>query len=94
MFLFHRCDALKKQFASKSSWKHVQSKDGIDTYYRQVPGKNIHSLRVEGLVDAPLPYVLALLYEADLYHKWVPNFKLFGHEKSRKIYSPPGAQRQ
>ena len=88
-----KCDDLQASF-KLPEWKLVNDKKevGIKSWHRKVG--EVHALRVEGEIDAPLSMVLTLLFEADLYHKWIPSFKMFGHENSRKIYSPPENPKQ
>ena len=74
-------------------WKQVCDKDGVKAWYAH-PTPEHYAVRLEGTVNAPLAYVLTLLFEADLYHKWVPYYTVFGHQSTRKIYSPPQNAKQ
>ena len=61
-------------------FQSVQDKDGwvsessgaIKVSYKNVPGTKTYSILTEGEIDVPIFNFITLLYEADLYHTWVP----------------------
>jgi len=68
-------EAMLNEFNSYNGWTKTYDSNGIQTFYRHEGNTPIHSLRMEGLINAPIFDVLAVLNEADLYSTWVPMMK-------------------
>ncbi|GAB5373483.1 hypothetical protein AAMO2058_001755600 [Amorphochlora amoebiformis] len=54
----------------------VDNHDGISTFHRQEPDTPVHSIKVVGLIDAPIQHMLSLIIEADLIPTFIDYVKL------------------
>jgi len=63
---------LMSEFDSNEGWTLVNDKDGVRSYYRHETSSPMHSMKIEGIIPAPLFNVLAIIYEVDLYITWWP----------------------
>lgn len=52
------------------AWEAILNKDGIEVHRRQVEGSKLLEFRGRGLVNAPLPRLLAVLQDADRRIEW------------------------
>jgi hypothetical protein len=58
---------------SNDGWvRDSSSNKSIQTWYRVLPGTRTVTVRVQGIMHAPIMNVLSLFNESDLFHKWVP----------------------
>jgi hypothetical protein len=48
------------------------SSKNVKVSYRMIPGRPTVSIRIEGIMKAPILNILSLVYETDLFHTWVP----------------------
>ncbi len=56
---------------SKPGWEKVSSKDGIDTYRREVPGSPLVAIRGVGDVDGSLLHVASVLMDTTRLTEWM-----------------------
>lgn len=72
-------DLGRSELASDDGWELQRDRDGIRTLYRgSAGGSPLIRIRIEGFVNAPVFNMLALLYEVDLFHLWLPRFAGIG----------------
>jgi hypothetical protein len=58
---------------SNEGWvRDSSSNKQIQVWYRVLPGTRTVTVRVEGIMHAPIMNVLSLCNESDLFYKWVP----------------------
>eukprot|EP01065_Artemidia_motanka_P051178 TRINITY_DN8941_c0_g1_i1.p1 TRINITY_DN8941_c0_g1~~TRINITY_DN8941_c0_g1_i1.p1 ORF type:complete len:491 (+),score=160.45 TRINITY_DN8941_c0_g1_i1:57-1529(+) len=87
----HTRNALKS-IATDDGWRLCSDVGGIRTLHRCVGG-SIHETRVEGEVDAPVFFVVALLNEIDLFPLWVPKIMGFGINSADTLAVPSVTKR-
>jgi len=78
---------LREQVSSDQDWKVQRDTDGIRTLYKESKTEGQVQLRIEGFLDTSIFHILALLYEVDLWHKWVPSIAGLGLGKASVIAS-------
>jgi hypothetical protein len=64
-----------KEFESTEGWKCVcqgSKPSDISVWIRHEPGNVLHTLRVEGELDAPTEFLLVLMNEITLFNLWLP----------------------
>jgi hypothetical protein len=87
-----RVDALNQLRAvclSDDGWNVQRESEDLRTLYRNLEGTpHIHSIRLDGDVDAPLFTLLTLFHEIDLFPKWIPSYSLLGLSFARLIGHP------
>lgn len=72
-------DFSRSELASDEGWELQRDRDGIRTMYRgSAGGSPLIRIRIEGFIEAPVFNMLALLYEVDLFHLWLPFFAGIG----------------
>ena len=54
-----------------SAWKPIYNKEGIQGYERPVPGSNLKEFKAEGIVNARLDVVDAVIADIPNYPKWM-----------------------
>ena len=82
-------DDLRDVCRSDIGWILQKESKGIRTFYRHdSSNRHIHSIRLDGEVDAPLFILLAMLHEVDLFHKWIPTYAFLGLEFATQIAHP------
>jgi hypothetical protein len=59
--------------SASESWSLERQADGIDVFTRPVPGSAVKAFKGEGIVEADLETVLAVLRDSDHYQDWFPN---------------------
>lgn len=64
--------SLINDFEDYDTWTCVHKDSSIAAYYRHEDGQPLHSVKVEGLLDAPLVNVACALQEWDYYTFWAP----------------------
>ncbi len=72
-------DALREQCLTDDGWTLQKESHAVRTLYRtsdHSPG--VHSVRLDGDVDAPVFIILCLLHEVDLFTRWIPSYSLLG----------------
>lgn len=68
-------DLARRELASDQGWELQRDHNGIRTLYRgSAGGSPLIRMRIEGFIGAPVFNMLALLYEVDLLHLWLPRF--------------------
>lgn len=74
---------------SDDGWTLQKESKGVRTLYMNLPSKpHVHSLRLDGEVNAPVFTLLALLHEVDLFHKWIPTYAFLGLDFAKLISHP------
>ena len=72
-----RVDSLSKLRSvclSEDGWNVQKESEGLRTLYRNLEDSaHIHSIRLDGDVDAPIFTLLTLFHEIDLVTKWIPS---------------------
>jgi hypothetical protein len=58
-------------FLSKD-WSVISAKDRVQVQYLPEPSLNTHNFKVSAKVNASMFNLVAVIYEVDLYHKWMP----------------------
>ena len=53
---------------------HVDEGEAVKVLYKPREGSALHTLRMEGIVDAPLINIFSVLNETDLFTLWIPYF--------------------
>lgn len=88
----YRVDCLNKlreACLSNDGWSLQRESEDLRTFYRNLEGtSNIHSIRLDGDVDAPVFTLLALFHEVDLFKKWIPSYSFLGLSFSRLLDHP------
>ena len=80
---------LRETCASGDGWILQKESHGVRTYYQNHPETtNIHSIRLDGDVEAPMFIVLALFHEVDLFSKWIPTYSFLGLNFARLVKHP------
>ena len=64
--------AVAESLRSREGWKLVSQAAGVDTLLQMDEGSPLAKVRVEGVIDAPLPHVFALLNEFALWPDFLP----------------------
>ena len=59
--------------SAANDWSLEKQESGIDVYTRPVEGSGIKEFKAEGVVDAGVEKVLAVLRDSDRFHEWFPN---------------------
>eukprot|EP01083_Nonionella_stella_P230935 815897_1 len=44
----------EKLFTDETKWETIAESENLSTYYRTEPGSSIHTIKVVGIVDAPI----------------------------------------
>jgi hypothetical protein len=57
----------------REDWSLERQADGIDVFTRPVEGSSIKAFKGEGIVEADVETVLAVLRDSDHFHDWFPN---------------------
>jgi hypothetical protein len=74
----------------KQGWS-VEDTGKISVKYKNVPGTPTYTLLSEAVIDVPIFNFITLMYEADLYHTWIPFCKksstIAKLSRTRKIVS-------
>lgn len=87
-----RVNALKSLRASCQSddgWVLQKETHNVRTLYRNnQTHPHIHSIRLDGDVEAPVFILLALLHEVDMFSKWIPTYSFLGLNFARLISHP------
>ena len=87
-----RVDSLNKLRSvclSDEGWNIQRECEGLRTLYRNLQDSaHIHSIRLDGDVDAPIFTLLTLFHEIDLFTKWIPSYSLLGLTFARLIDHP------
>lgn len=65
-------DHFLEELKDMKGWNKHTDKEDYKIYYRQEEGLKIISLFIEGIINAPLINIMALLAEVDLFNEWVP----------------------
>jgi hypothetical protein len=80
---------LRNACASDDGWILQKESHSVRTLYKNQPETpNIHSVRLDGDVDSPVFFVLALLHEVDLFTKWIPSYSLLGLSFANCVHHP------
>jgi hypothetical protein len=58
-----------------SDWGVISDKNGVKIQYNPEPELATHSFKIEAIVRAPLFNLIAVVYEVELYNKWMPRVK-------------------
>ena len=72
-------DELRGRCVSEDGWTLQKESHDVRTYYQNSeshPG--VHSVRLDGDVDAPVFMLLCLFHEVDLFTRWIPSYSLLG----------------
>ncbi len=80
---------LREACSSDDGWILQKESHSVRTLYRQhseSPG--VHSVRLDGDVEAPVFTILALFHEVDLFTKWIPSYALLGLTFAKCVYHP------
>jgi hypothetical protein len=81
--------ALRAACNTDEGWTLQKESKGVRTLYKNLPSlSHVHSLRLDGEVDAPVFTLLALLHEVDMFHKWIPTYAFLGLEFAKLIAHP------
>jgi hypothetical protein len=83
---------LQADLHSDDGWTLQREAFGIRTLYAHEEGSALHRTRIEGTIDSPLYNIMAVLYEVDLYPRWVPTYKLLGLKSSEKVMQRSNTQ--
>jgi hypothetical protein len=81
---------LREVCGSDDGWEiQNESRGGVRTLYKNHPDTpNIHSIRLDGDVDAPMLTILALFHEVDLFNKWLPTYSFLGLKFAKCVAHP------
>lgn len=81
--------ALRSVCRSDDGWELQKESHDVRTLYKHnESAPQIHSIRLEGKVDAPVFYLLALLHEVDLFEKWIPTYSFLGLNFAKCVSHP------
>ena len=70
-------------------WILQKDSKGVRTLNQNHPERrNIHSIRLDGVVNSPVFCLLALFHEVDLFSKWIPTYSCLGLQFGRLIDNP------
>jgi hypothetical protein len=70
---------LRSRCVSEEGWILQKESHDVKTYYQNSathPG--VHSVRLDGDVEAPVFMLLCLFHEVDLFTRWIPSYSLLG----------------
>lgn len=71
----------------------MRDSDGIRTLHYNLPeSSHIQHIRVEGMIDCPVYYILGLLHEVDLFPQWMPSFAGLGVRETKLLSHPTPTQ--
>ncbi|KAF4736279.1 hypothetical protein FOZ63_010765, partial [Perkinsus olseni] len=88
-----RVKKVRIALTNDDGWQLQRDSKGIKTYYKHNKDTpNLHSLRIEGVIDCPLFDLMALLSEVDFYKDWIPSYKFLGIRESKKVAAPKATQ--
>lgn len=59
------------EHGAASSWERVRNDAGIEVYRRTVAGSPLHEFQGTGVIEAPIPSVLAVLDDAERRTEWM-----------------------
>lgn len=80
---------LRETCVSDDGWVLQKESHEVRTLYQHHPSRpHLHSIRLEGIVDAPVFCLLALLHEVDLFHKWLPSYSFLGLNFAKCVSHP------
>lgn len=80
---------LRNTCTADEDWILQKESHDVKTFYKNHESTpNIHSIRLDGIVDAPVFYLLSLLHEVDLFHKWLPTYSFLGLNFAKCIAHP------
>eukprot|EP00051_Salpingoeca_urceolata_P034866 m.27098 g.27098 ORF g.27098 m.27098 type:complete len:584 (-) comp8449_c0_seq2:110-1861(-) len=80
-----RVALVQQDLSSDEGWTVQSNRDGIRVLYRKEADSAFHTLRLEGLVDASIFDNLAIFYEVDLHHTWMPTYRMLGVKRSERV---------
>eukprot|EP00475_Leptophrys_vorax_P007836 TRINITY_DN14985_c0_g3_i3.p1 TRINITY_DN14985_c0_g3~~TRINITY_DN14985_c0_g3_i3.p1 ORF type:complete len:293 (-),score=76.89 TRINITY_DN14985_c0_g3_i3:108-986(-) len=66
---------LKGMMFESEDWGIVSDRSGVRIQYQAAPGESLYYFKVTTSVKASLFKILAVIYEVDLYSKWLPLLK-------------------
>ena len=70
---------LRQQCLSDDGWSLQKETHDVKTFYKNASSNpGIHSVRLDGDVDAPVFMILCLFHEVDLFTRWIPSYSLLG----------------
>eukprot|EP00746_Dinoflagellata_sp_MGD_P027502 gnl/MRDRNA2_/MRDRNA2_164934_c0_seq1.p1 gnl/MRDRNA2_/MRDRNA2_164934_c0~~gnl/MRDRNA2_/MRDRNA2_164934_c0_seq1.p1 ORF type:complete len:446 (+),score=83.40 gnl/MRDRNA2_/MRDRNA2_164934_c0_seq1:155-1492(+) len=78
---------VRSKVSSDDGWTLQRDSNGIRTLYQESDVPGVLAARIEGFVPVSVFNVLALLYEVDLWHLWVPSLAGLGLGKVRIVTS-------
>lgn len=80
---------LRAACTSEEGWLLQKESHEVKTLYRSHPeSTGVHSIRLDGEVDAPVFIILALFHEVDLFTKWIPSYALLGLSFAKCVSHP------
>ena len=72
-------DDLRSRCLSDDGWSLQKESHDVKTYYQTSASQSgLHSVRLDGDVDAPVFMLLCLFHEVDLFTRWIPSYALLG----------------
>ncbi len=82
-------EELRAVCMSDDGWILQKDSKGVRTLYQNHPSKShIHSIRLDGDVDAPVFILLSMLHEVDMFHKWIPTYSFLGLGLAELVSQP------
>ena len=81
--------SLRVSCESDHGWVLQKETHKVRTLYQNNPSRShVHSIRLDGDVEAPVFILLALLHEVDMFSKWLPSYSFLGLNFARLISHP------
>ena len=86
-------NSLRAVCQSDEGWTLQKDSKGVRTLYQNNPTQlRIHSIRIDGIVDAPVFILLSMLHEVDLFSKWIPTYSFLGLQFARLVAHPSATE--
>jgi len=80
---------LRESCSSDDGWTLQNESHDVRTLYKNNSDTpNVHSVRLDGDVDAPVFMILALFHEVDLFTRWIPSYALVGLNFAKCVHHP------
>ena len=67
---YNKMKELLVNLCGDDGWELVKKSSGVETFWKQEPGQPTVSIKLLGVIDAPVANLIAIIYENDLWCQW------------------------
>lgn len=73
--IYKQIISITTEMDMESDWiveKIQAGEENIMLKYKQIPGTQLYALKYEAILEIPIFNLVAMIYEIDLFQKWIP----------------------